>query len=41
MQVSVVNSYDAASLSVEVIRLRKVDCKKDMSVRERLHVKLR
>lgn len=27
MQVSVVNSYEAASLSVAVIKLRKVDCK--------------
>lgn len=26
MQVRVVNSYEAASLSVEVIKLRKVDC---------------
>lgn len=28
MQVSVVNSYEAASLAVEVIKLRKVDCRK-------------
>lgn len=27
MQVSVVNSYEAASLSVDVIKLRKVDYK--------------